>query len=95
MANPPVDKPQHIQLLRLGETDYGLLGASIEIQVDNNTGMATFFVAVHGGKLRQIEPHFKPIDVLFKPIGQAPVSELIKLFEARDKATEQPLLQLV
>lgn len=89
------NQPKHIQLIRLGETDYGLLGAQIQVHVDNATGIATFFVAAHGGKLRPIEPHFKPIDVVVRPIGQLPIAELIKLFEAKDAATEQPLLQLV
>lgn len=89
------EQPKHIQLIRLGETDYGLLGAQIQVHVDNATGVATFLVVAHGGKLRPIEPHFKPIEVLVKTVGQVPIAELIKLFEAKDVATEQPLLQLV
>ena len=88
-------QPKHIQLIRLGETQYGLLGAQIQVHVDNAAGIATFLVVAHGGKIRPIEPHFKPIDVVVRPIGQIPIAELTKLFEAKDVATEQPLLQLV
>lgn len=89
------DSGQRIQLIRLGETDFGIHGAGIAVHVDNTTGIASFQLVVAGGKVRQVAPQLKPLQVVAAVVKTMSVKELIELFEAEDLCTEQPTLQVV
>ncbi len=95
-SNGNGNNPVELQLLRLGDSEYGINRCSIEMSINEKTGEARFFLAAHGGRLRQVEPKFKALSVALKPLGSMPVIDIIEIFKGADmQQPDPPLLTLV
>ena len=70
-----------VNVIQLGQSEWGMIGGGIAFRQDLETGQLIVAIAMAGGRMSPVAP-FQPLQIELRVVGAMPIADVIGKFEA-------------